>query len=258
MADDVKSLTAELLRDPNSMVFLRLGEILRTEGQLDAARKVALTGLERYPEAVNAHDLYARILVDMNDLDQAQKVWEGLLKIDGRHQGAHKGLGFLHYSRGDLDTALDHLELALAADPTNQSVVQALHAVRNVAEAVDAEEPEDVFVGFEGQDGGVLLSDRQGRALAGRLVAGDGVDGTEVVAAHLAGITQEMERATRMLKLGDWQWLVVEATDGNVHLTPPSEESLLFILRDRDIPAGRLALLADKASDAARHWLGVQ
>ena len=176
MADDVKSLTAELVRDPSSMVFLRLGELLRTEGQLDAARKVALTGLERHPEAVHAHDLYARILVDANDLDHAQRVWEALLQIDGRHQGAHKGLGFLHYSKGDLDRALDHLELALAADPTNQSVVQALHAVRNVAEAVSAEEPEDAFLGFEGQDRGLLLADRQGRALAGRLVTEDGVE----------------------------------------------------------------------------------
>ena len=123
MADDVKSLTAELVRDPNSMVFVRLGELLRTEGQLDAASKVAFTGLERHPEMVDAHDLYARILVDADDLEHARKVWEGLLQIDGRHQGAHKGLGFLHYSKGDLETALDHLELAVAADPTNQSVV---------------------------------------------------------------------------------------------------------------------------------------
>ncbi len=148
--------------------------------------------------------------------------------------------------------------MALAADPTNHSVVQALHAVRNVAESVVAEDPQDAFAGFEGQDRGLLLADRQGRALAGRVVTGQGVDGTEVVAAHLAGITQEMERAARMLKLGDWQWLVVEATDGNVFLTPPSQDSLLLIVRDRDIPAGRLALLAERASDAARSWLGVQ
>ena len=258
MADDVKSLTAELVRDPNSMVFVRLGELLRTEGQLDAASKVALTGLERHPEMVDAHDLYARILVDASDLEHARKVWEGLLQIDGRHQGAHKGLGFLYYSKGDLETALDHLELALAADPTNQSVVQALHAVRSVAESVSAEDPQDAFAGFEGQDRGILLADRQGRALAGRLVTASGVDGTDVVAAHLAGITQEMERTARMLKLGDWQCLVVEAADGSVHLTSPSQDSLLFLVRDRDIPAGRLALLADRAGDAARTWLGVR
>ncbi len=124
MADDVKNLTAELIRDPHSMVFLRLGELLRTEGQLDAARKVVLTGLERHPDLVDAHDLYARILVDANDLDHARKVWEALLQIDGRHQGAHKGLGFLHYGSGDLDAALDHLAFDLDG---RQPLVPQLH-----------------------------------------------------------------------------------------------------------------------------------
>ena len=133
MADDVRSMSAELVRDPTSLVFLRLGEALRAEGQVDAARKVALTGLERNPNLADAHDLYARILVDASELDYAQRVWESVLQIDPRHQGAHKGLGFLHYSRGDLDTALDHLELAVAADPTNQNVVQALQAVGRAA-----------------------------------------------------------------------------------------------------------------------------
>jgi tetratricopeptide (TPR) repeat protein len=258
MADDVKSMTAELVRDPSSIVFLRLGEVLRADGQVEAARKVALTGLERHPDLVEAHDLYARILVDANEVDHAQRVWGSMLQIDPRHQGAHMGLGFLHYSRGDLDVALDHLELALAADPTNQSVVQALHAVRNVAESVAAEEPEDAFAGFEGQDRGILLADSQGRALTGRVVDNGGRDSTEEVAAHLAGVTQEMERTARMLKLGEWQWLLVEATNGNAHLTPPDPDSLLWFVRDRDMPAGRLALFADRAGAAARTWLETQ
>ena len=258
MADDVGSMTAELVRDPTSLVFLRLGEVLRAEGQVDAARKVALTGLERNPSLADAHDLYARILVDASELDHAQRVWESVLQIDPQHQGAHKGLGFLHYTRGDLDTALDHLELAVAADPTNQNVVQALQAVRNMADSLTAEEPVDAFAGFEGQDRGILLVDSQGRALAGRVMTGEGHDGTDAVAAHLAGVTQEMVRTARMLKLGDWQWLVVEGTDGNAHLTAPSGDSLLFVVRGRDVPAGRLALLADHAGDAARTWLAAQ
>lgn len=258
MADDVKRMTAELVRDPSSVVFLRLGEVLRADGQVDAARKVAITGLERHPDLLDAHDLYARVLVDANDVGHARRVWEGVLQIDPRHQGAHMGLGFLHYSRGDLDTALDHLELALAADPTNQSVVQALHAVRDVAESVVEEKPEDAFAGFEGQDRGMLLADRQGRALNGMVTGPGGRDNTEEVAAHLAGVTGEMERTARMLNLGEWQWLIVEGDSGNAHLTAPDEVSLLWVVRDRDMPSGRLALLADRAGAAARAWLEAQ
>ncbi|PYP33377.1 MAG: hypothetical protein DMD49_03470 [Gemmatimonadetes bacterium] len=42
MADDVKALSAQLAQDPASLVFLRLGELLRQRGQLDAAHRVAL------------------------------------------------------------------------------------------------------------------------------------------------------------------------------------------------------------------------
>lgn len=251
-------MTTELARDPDSLVFLRLGETLRADGQVEAARKVAMAGLERHPQLADAHDLYARILVDANELDHAQRVWEAMLQADARHQGAHKGLGFLHYSRGNLDAALDHLELALAVDPTNQSVVQALRVVRTVAESVDADGVDDVFEGFEGKDRGILLADRQGRALTGRVASARRGDVTEVVAAHLAGVSQEIDRAARMLDLGPWHWLVVEAVDGNAHLTPPSGDTLLLLVRDRDMPAGRLALLADRAGDAARSWLEAQ
>ena len=55
MSDDVKSLTAELVRDPSSLVFLRLGELLRTEGQRDAARKVAVAP-DASPPARNPFD----------------------------------------------------------------------------------------------------------------------------------------------------------------------------------------------------------
>jgi len=49
MADDVKALSSQLAQDPDSLVFLRLGELLRQRRQLDAAHRVALTGLERHP-----------------------------------------------------------------------------------------------------------------------------------------------------------------------------------------------------------------
>ena len=279
MSPDVKAMTAELIRDAGSLVFLQLGEALRMEGQIEAAKKVARTGLERHPELPEAHDLYARILVSGNEPDLASQTWHGLLELDPRHVEAHKGLGFLFYSQGNLDASLDHLELALSVDPTDQSVIQALRAVRNAAEAVTQEYPSRsqpvpaeppatpptgtsetslLFAGFESGDHGILLVDVQGRALAGALKTPEGSDGSTEAAAHLAGVSQEMERTARMLKMGEWKWLVVEATDGNVHLTQPAEDTLLVIVRDRDVPAGRLGLLAENAGAKARAWLDGQ
>jgi predicted regulator of Ras-like GTPase activity (Roadblock/LC7/MglB family) len=195
--------------------------------------------------------------------------------MDPRHVGAHKGLGFLFYSQGNLDASLDHLELALSIDPTNQSIIQAWRAVRNAAEEVTEEHPipsqppaelftppstgagetSVPFAEFESGDHGMLLVDLQGRVLAGELETPVGALGSAEAAAHLAGVSQEMERTARMLQMGEWRWLVVEAADGNVHLTQPAEDTILFIVRDRSVPAGRLGMLAETAGAKARAWL---
>lgn len=272
MTSDIKAMTDELVRDANSLMFLQLGEVLRTRGQIDAAKKVALTGLERHLQLPEAHDLYARILVSGEELEEASKVWATALELDPRHLGAHKGLGFLYYSQGDLDSALDHLELALSADPTNQSVLQGLKAVRQAADTAVAggappevasppapqssgDESQALFEGFETGDHGILLVDGQGRALAGGIKGPDGGDWSEEAAAHVAGVSQELKRTSRMLEMGEWESLVVEADAGNVHLTQPAEDALLFIVRDRDVPAGRLGLLAESAGARAKDWL---
>jgi predicted regulator of Ras-like GTPase activity (Roadblock/LC7/MglB family) len=104
----------------------------------------------------------------------------------------------------------------------------------------------------------LLLVDHRGRILGGRVEVDGAGDVSDAVAAYLAGATQEAERTVRMLDLGDWEWIVSEGPGGNIYVTPPTDETLLFILRDRSVPAGRLALLAERAGAAARQWLTSQ
>src|SRR5437763_13638407 len=109
MADEVKTLSSQLAQDPDSLVFLRLGELLRQKGQFDAAHRVALTGLERHPHLADAHDLYARILADKRDYERAFDEWDMTLRIAPSHVGALKGLAFLYFKVGDVGPALAHL-----------------------------------------------------------------------------------------------------------------------------------------------------
>ena len=62
--DDIHALTAQLARDPSSLVFLPLAEALRRRGQIESALTVAEQGAARYPEMAGAHDLLARIRSD--------------------------------------------------------------------------------------------------------------------------------------------------------------------------------------------------
>jgi tetratricopeptide (TPR) repeat protein len=141
MSDDIRGMTAELAADPDSLVFLELGEALRRRGQPDAAFKVARTGLTRYPELARAHDLGARILCDLGERDRAFDAWVKALEFDPGLVSAHKGLGFLYYQAGDLASAERHLAYAGQADPGDLGTAAALERVRAGRPAVQTGAP---------------------------------------------------------------------------------------------------------------------
>jgi tetratricopeptide (TPR) repeat protein len=274
MADEVRTLSTQLAQDPHSLVFLRLGELLRQKRQLDAARRVALLGLERHPHLADAHDLYARILADRHDYEHAFDEWDMTLRIAPEHTGALKGIAFLYFKIGDLAQAESHLRAAKRIAPDDPSVDQAIAMIRGggasavppppsapatVAPGAPAAAalPEEarIFAGLEGAEEGLLLLDAAGLVLGGALPSPAGADVTDAVAAYLAGVSQEAARTAKLLNLGRWRGLSAEGQLGHVHLTPPTGESLLLVVRDRSVPLGRLAILAQRVAQAARHWL---
>jgi tetratricopeptide (TPR) repeat protein len=274
MADDVKALSAQLAQDPDSLVFLRLGELLRHKGQLDAAHRVALTGLERHPHLADAHDLYARILADKHDYERAFDEWDMALRIAPDHVGALKGLAFLYFKVGDVQQAAAHLEAAQRVAPDDPSIAQALTMARGGAGAVSPDAAEShapsaepqaptpeplsdarVFAGLEGAEEGLLLLDPAGQVLGGALKDPAGREVTDAVAAYLAGVSQEAGRTAKLLGLGGWTGLAAEGRHGHAHLTPPTGSALLLVVRDRAVPMGRLAIIAQRAAVAARRWL---
>ncbi len=292
MSEDIRVMTAQLAADPTSLVFLALGEMLRRRRQLEAAQKVALAGLARYPDLPDAHDLYARILGDLGDTERAFDEWEIALRLEPGHVGAHKGLGFLYFVGGDLERAQRHLETAFAGEPEDEGVAAALERVRiglqeDIAERTTlpiepparATPPPPPRASGGGApapaptpvprtsvpatvsgwamvgDEGIVLADLQGHRLAGRMRAPTGDDVSDAVAAHLAAAAQEAARAARLLGLGVWSAVVAESHDGNLLVTTPTEDSVLALLRDTSMPVARLRMLGDRASTAAREWL---
>jgi tetratricopeptide (TPR) repeat protein len=282
MPDDIKILSTELARDPQSLVFLRLGELLRQKRQFEAAARVALHGLERHPHLADAHDLYARILADRHDYERAFDEWDMTLRIAPQHTGALKGLAFLYFKIGDLAQAEAHLQTAARIAPDDGSIAQAFAVIRGgegapvgapaerfepgedrpaaplpmeAEEAVPPIPEERIFAGLEGAEEGLLLLDAAGLVLGGALKTPDGADVTDRVAAYLAGVSQEAGRTARLLELGGWRGLSAEGQGGHVFVAQPTPESLLLMLRDRSVPLGRLGLLAQRAAQAARTWL---
>ena len=275
MPDEIKTLSSQLAQDPDSLVFLRLGELLRHKGHLDTAHRVALTGLERHPHLPDAHDLYARILADKHDYERAFDEWDMALRLAPDHVGALKGLAFLYFKVGDVQQAAAHLEAAQRAAPDDPGVAQALAIARGagpggaeagggaaavaepepIAPAAQPLEEARVFAGLEGAQEGLLLLDASGRVLGGALKDSGGRDVTDAVAAYLAGVSQEAARTVKLLGLGKWTGLAAEGNHGHVHLAAPTSDALLLVVRDRAVPMGRLAVIAQRAALAARRWL---
>ena len=112
-----------------------------------------------------------------------------------------------------------------------------------------------VFEGLEGAHDGLLLLDAQGLRVGGGLSSPEGTPVGDAVAAHLAGVFRDAERAARLLSLGSWSSVAAETSDANLFLCAPTPDSLLLLVRDSSVPIGRLALQAERASEAARRWL---
>ena len=295
MSDDIRFLTAELAADPRSLVFLELGEALRQAGRLDPAAKVTVQGLSRYPDLPEGHDLYARILVDQGDLEGAFDEWDMTLRLDPEHPGAHKGLGYLFFKADDLHSALRHLEKAAmdrVDDPQLAIVIARVRARMEegeeapvapvlpdppvvapvplsapvpagtapvepapveVSSPLDPSPPESEENPLE--DDGLLLVDSAGLRLLGVMKGAGGSEMADHVAAELAGVSREAGRAVRLLQLGEWQSLALEASGAHFFLVPPTPETMLLAIRDPGVPMGRVALGAARALEAARRWL---
>jgi tetratricopeptide (TPR) repeat protein len=272
VADDIRTLTARVAEEPSSLAFLELGEALRRRGQLEAAYKVARGGMARYPGLADAHDLLARILGDQGDLAGAFDAWAEALRFDPMRLGALKGIAFLYFRAGDVTAALEHLRRAAEVDPDDDSIRQAIDRVRQSRPApgatpasettgpltpVSAPGPESAAdslrASYEGQ--GSMLVDGKGLRLHGTLRSPANEEVGDRVAAELAGVSKEAARASKLLGLGNWQAIAVEAPEGNLYMLAPTPNTILLTVRDSSVPMARLGMVAERAAREAREWL---
>ncbi|MEO7084277.1 MAG: roadblock/LC7 domain-containing protein [Gemmatimonadaceae bacterium] len=263
--DEIRRWSEELAREPSSLVFLKLGEAMRQQGQLEIALKIALRGLERHSYNAEAHDLVARIAVDRRDFERAGEEWQTVLGIEPDHVGARKGLGYLSYIQGDLGSAEYHLGHVAAAG--DNGVLTALATVRRTsdpgfaapAEAVQTThhfDPRRLFADVivdEGQT--ALLLDSAGLVLGGLYVDPEGNDVSQETGARLAAISDEVRRAMRHLDIGEWRSVVFETHAAVIGMAPAADESLLVVAASRATPLGRLRWLVDQCVIRASHYL---
>jgi len=274
MRDDIRRLSEILARDPASLVYAELAELLRRRGQPEAALQVALQGLTRNPMHADGHDALARIYADLGDLERARLAWSKALEIAPDHAGALKGIAFLLFRQGDARGAAAALDEVLTANPSDEPARRALETMQAAEQRVSAaarppaapDQPQPptselsgrrpgIFQGFDGATDDILLLDQRGLIVAGGVTGGGGADVSELAAAALAGVSGEAARAGDYIGLGAWRTIMAEAEEANLVVAPVGEQALVLVRRDRSTPIGLALRFAERARDVATAWL---
>ena len=269
MPDTIRRWSDELARNPNSLVFLELGEVLRRQRQLDVAHKIALRGAERHPRNADAHDLLARIAVDRGDLATARERWAIVLQLVPGHAGALKGLGYVSYQEGKYGDAERYLAHVAETDD-DQRVTSALETVRRISMSVPVvpppadpsadgamtDEPARLFADLLLDDAQTaILLDAAGFVLGGVYLDGAGTDVASDVGAQLSGITDEVRRAMRHLDIGEWTSITFETQAAVVAMAPSVDATLVMVATSRATPLGLVRRLLDRCAARATSWL---
>ena len=268
MPDAIRRWSDELARDPASLAFLPLAEALRRQGHLDAARRVAVLGLQRHPHHPDAHDLLARVYVDAGEFERAFDEWDMALRLSPDHTGSLKGMAFVCFQQGRFEEAEDYLRRAALGDAPDAGISAALDTVRrnsatpgaagveSAAAWYDPDDPLFVFASvLEGGEQTALLLDASGFVLAGAYPTAEGRDVAAEVGAQLSGVSDEADRATRHLGLGEWKSIVFETEIAVVAMTPAAGDGLLVLAVSRATPLGLVRRLLDRCEWRAREWL---
>jgi len=125
----IEDLRRRVQRDPASIAFAQLAEELRRAHEFEESVATCRAGLEIHPEYLSARVTLGRALVELNQLDAAQDELARVLKSAPENLAAIRGLGDIHYRRGDLQAALAQYRTALALarnDPDLEEIVERL------------------------------------------------------------------------------------------------------------------------------------
>jgi len=266
MADEIRQWSDELARDPGSLVFLPLAEALRRQGQAAMAQKVALRGLQRHPHNGEAHDLLARILTDLGDLQGAFDEWDMVLQLAPGHPGALKGMAFVRFQQRRHAEAEEFLVRAQSQEQ-DENLAAAIDVVRRSGAIAPGtilvdpfSEPRHLYVDLLTPDQAAMCLDKAGLVLSGAYYAGDGQDVAQEIGASLSGVSDEAVRATRHLGIGAWKSIVFETEAAVVALrpapvSPQTEGGLVVVAAVPDTPLGLLRRVLDKCAQRTAEWL---
>ena len=100
-----------------------------------------------------------------------------------------------------------------------------------------------------------VLLDGDGLVLGGSYFTWDGRDAAQEVGAELSGVSDEADRATKYLGIGEWSMIVVETEAAAVAMAPTEADGLVVLAAGASTPLGLTQRLLERCVARAREWL---
>ncbi len=129
---EIRRFEEQYAENPESFVFARLADAHRKAGNSARALEILEQGLERHPDYLSAHIVYARCLMDLGRAGEAAAAWTRVLDLDQHNLVALRELAELALEANQPEDVLRWSERLLQIDPLNED------AERLAAAAADA------------------------------------------------------------------------------------------------------------------------
>ncbi len=135
----IDDLRRRVKEDPASIAFAQLAEECRRAGLLQESIDVCRSGLALHSGYLSARVTLGRALLQLGELDDAQRELEEVRRNAPENLAAIRGLAEVHHKRGALDAAHTYYGMALGLAPNDPELERSVAAL-----AKDVERRADV------------------------------------------------------------------------------------------------------------------
>ena len=133
----IEALRKRLQKDPGSIAFAQLAEEYRRAGRFQESIEVCRAGLSRHPGYLSARVTLGRALLDVGDVESAQRELNDVLRAAPDNLGAIRGIAEVHRRKGEVPEALEQFRSAFEMASPDPSIEQAVRDFRRDAMAAD-------------------------------------------------------------------------------------------------------------------------
>jgi len=139
VADDarIEALRKRLQKDPGSIAFAQLAEEYRRVGRFQESIDVCRAGLARHPGYLSARVTLGRALLEVGDVESAQRELTDVLRVAPDNLSAIRGIGEVHRRKGEVPEALEQFRSAFEMASPDPSIEQVVRDLRRDAMAAD-------------------------------------------------------------------------------------------------------------------------